>query len=211
MEDQVELLGINQALRDGCRLHAFLSDDELRVIRIKKGEELLGFGKHPQAEGALAHANEDWGAGHRPYAEVYGDSGTKMHYLTRSSTASSPLDCWLLAGRTFDAWGLVSGVVVFQLSGLDRVTLPEDILDEVLRTGQPATWDHRGYTYHIVPSNFPNGEQCVSIKVVSCPEGKESGDADSWMYHITKTGQGPDLWSAMENAFESPEVEVEQE
>lgn len=126
----MNLPGLEQALRDGCKVHAFRSGGGLRVIRITtKDGQLKGYGEHPQVEDALSHANEDFLAGGRPYQEVYG--GSKPNYLTGSSEPTSPLDDWLLHGHTFDAW--YDGVRVF--FKLNR-TSSESALAYYVRTGQ---------------------------------------------------------------------------
>ena len=44
----MRLIGINKALKEGGRLHAFLSGSGLRVVRIEKNGKLKGYGEHPQ-------------------------------------------------------------------------------------------------------------------------------------------------------------------
>lgn len=199
----MELAGIDQLLKDGCRLHAFCSGGGLRVVRIEKDSKLKGYGEHPQVEDALSHANEDYLAGGRPYKKVYG--GTKPYYLTGSSTSTSPLDQWLLQGHTFDAWQNGEGVV-FQLKGLTDVKIPKEVRDSVMKSEQSATWKHRGYTYLSEPS-WIIGELGIHTKIIKSPKGKRSG-SDPWMYRIAKTGYGKNFIEAMENAFEAEEVEV---
>ena len=201
----MKLTGIEKALSNGCTVHGFRSGGGLRVIRIEKKNKLLGYGEHPNVEDALSHANEDFLAGGRPYNKVYG--GTKPHYLTGSSTSTSPLDHWLLQGYTFDAWKNGKGVA-FRLAGQTQVELPKEILDEVLRSGKPAMWEHRGYTYRITKSSLPNKEPCTASEVVKSPDGKKNG-SNPWMYHITKTGHGKNFFKAMENAFKARKAEAE--
>jgi len=203
----VKFSGIDTALREGCRLCAFRSGGGLRVVRIEQNGKLKGYGEHPHVEDALSHANEDFLAGGRPYSKVYGN--TEPHYLTGSSTSTSPLDHWLLQGHTFDAWQNGDGVV-FQLKGLTEVKIPEEILDEVLRTGAPATWEHRSYVYDITRSYFPSGELCTRTRVINSPNGKEKSTG-LWAYYITKTGYGKDFWTAMESAFKAEEIEVQRQ
>lgn len=112
----MELTGIEQALRYGCRLHAFRSGAGLRVVRIEKDGDLVGYGEHPHASDALSHANEDILAGGRPYDEVYGC--LKPHYLTGSSSANDELDLWLLQGHTFDV-RCEGNEFVFELKGFN--------------------------------------------------------------------------------------------
>lgn len=195
--------GIEKALREGCRLHAFRSGGGLRVIRLEKDGVLKGYGEHPIVHDAIVHACEDFLAGGRPYKEVYG--GTHPHYLTGVSTASDSLDGWLLKGNTFDAWR-EGDEVVFQLKGYAKTKRPEDI-DEQLKTKSEVVWEQRGFTYRSVKSSLPNGEPCVSTEVVRLPEGATS-HRDAWMYHIAKTAKSVNFWSAMEEAFKASEVEV---
>ena len=203
----MKLAGINKAIKKGCRVHAFLSGGGLRVVRIEKLGKLKGYGEHPQIEDALTHANEDFLAGGRPYKKVYG--GKKPHYLTGSSTSSGPLDQWLLQGHTFDAWQ-EGDDVVFQLKGLTQVEIPKEICDKVLQTGVQAKYEHRGYTYRIIKTKFPNGEPCTSAAVIKSQKNKKNG-ADPWMYTTTKTARDKNFWAAMENAFKAKDVEIEQE
>jgi hypothetical protein len=200
----VNLVGIEKALKAECKLHAFLSGGGLRVVRLETTHaELKGYGEHPQIEDALSHCNEDYLAGKRPYDEVYG--GLKPCYLTGSSTPTGQLDAWLLKGSTFDAWQ-DGDVVAFRLAGYADVNTPDEICNRVRATGTPETWTNRGYTYEITRTYFANGEAGTCHSVVSSPEG-HSG-ADPWMYRITKTGRGPNLWSAMSAAFAAEPVEV---
>jgi hypothetical protein len=201
----MNLTGIDQALDQGCRIHGFRSGGSLRVVRIDQGGELKGYGEHPQVEDALSHANEDFLAGGRPYSEVYGVF--KPHYLTGNSSPTSPLDSWLLQGHTFDAHQNGAGVV-FELKGLTQVKIPEELTARVLETGRSETWKHRGYTYRITKSHFPNGDPCTSIETIISPAGKKSG-SDSWIYYITKTGRGENFSEAMEGAFKAKEIETE--
>lgn len=200
----MKLTGIEQALRDGCRLHAFRSGGGLRVVRLEKDGKLRAYGEHPQVEDALSHSNEDFNAGGRPYDQVYG--GSKPNYLTGSDKPTSNLDLWLLQGRTFDAWQDDTNVV-FQLKGLVEVKTPQAIIDRVLETHRSEVWKHRGYTYTTSRSHFPSGDPCTSTKVVKDP-GVNIDDSDCWMYHITKTGLGIDFAEAMKNALVADEVEV---
>ena len=58
---------LQEALKNGANLHAFLSGGGLRVVRIEKmnketgKKELLSYGEHPYFSGALVHADEDFG------------------------------------------------------------------------------------------------------------------------------------------------------
>lgn len=115
---RIEHPGIDQALERGNRLHGFLSGGGLRVIRLELDGELKGYGEHPNVDEALIHASEDFSAGGRDYYEVYGK--LYPHYLTGSSEITSPLDGWLLRGRTIDAYRVYRGKVRVELTGMNK-------------------------------------------------------------------------------------------
>ncbi len=123
----MKFTGIEQALKDGCKICAFRSGGGLRVVSIKKDDESKGYGEHPQLEDALSHAQEDFLVGHKPYKEVYGV--TKPHYITGSSTPTGPLDEWILRGHTFDVWQ-DGDEIIFQLNALNGK------LKEITKTGR---------------------------------------------------------------------------
>lgn len=201
----MQLTGLEKALEEGCRLHGFRSGGGLRVIRIEQEGRLRGYGEHPNVEDALSHANEDFLAGGREYNEVYGKS--KPHYLSGSSRATSPFDQWLLQGRTIDAYRDGMDVVV-ELRGLVETETPQDIIEQVKETGQPVSWQQRGYTFETSYSNFPNGERCYSTSIVISPKGRSGTGA--WMYDIVKIGRAKEFFEALERALEAREIEVSQ-
>lgn len=203
------LQGIEAALRDGCKLHTFLSGGGLRVVRLERDGKLKGYGEHPEVEEALAHADVDYMAGGRPYGAVYG--GSEPHYLTGSSMSSGPLDAWILQGRSFDVW-CEGNEIVAHLNGYAYTAdaCPFGLHARVLETGVAETWEHRGYVYSVARDRFPgSGAYCTVQTVVSSPAGL--GGADSIMYHITKMGRGPHVWAALGAALEAEAVEVSEE
>lgn len=191
---------IDRALRSGARLHAFRSGGGLRVVRLEKSGELVGYGEHPQVEDALSHTAEDFEAGGRPYEEVYG--GAKPHYLTGSLTPSSPLDTWLLKGSTFDAFVEGDDVVV-EMHGYEHTTAPDDVKEKA-KTG-PVQWrDKRGNGYHLEPFQFPgNGEWGFSMKCI-----EKMSKADAYLYPIVKTGRASKLSDAIAKAIEAEAKEA---
>ncbi len=204
---------IEQALREGCRLHTFRSGGGLRVVRIENEKnELKGYGEHPALEEALVHANENC-VDNLTYEQQYnGDNAKYPHYLTGSTHSSTELDAWVKAGHNFDAhFETQEGCFVVELKGYAHQHTPEEIQKRVIKTGQPEEWKDkkRGYTFLSEPFTFPgNGEAGCSTKVIGTPEGKEK--SDPWMYEIVKTGfSATSLWEAISNAFIAEEVEVE--
>ncbi len=202
-----EFAKIHQALKDGCRIHAFLSGGGLRVVRLENNDGSKSYyGEHPHIEDALEILEEDVLAGGRPYNKVYG----KMHphYLTGSTLPTSNIDSWLRRGSTFDCWQK-NGRVVFELRGYAQTETPKEVEERLkeMEEGEVVLWSNRGYVYATGKDRFPNGDPCTSTKIVESPPGKDN--ADPWMYHITKIGQGENLWVAMKEAFEAPEVEVQ--
>jgi len=202
----MELFGIEQALAQGCRMHAFMSGGGLRVVRIEKDDVLVGYGEHPHIEDALSHANEDWSRGHMSYGDVYGK--TKPQYLTGSTDTTSPLDAWIRKGSDFDSWREGDKVVV-QLEGYADVRTPQDIHDRVRTTGIAEQWEHpRGYVYYTKCTRFANGELGTSTEVLKFRDGGARSGSDPWMYKITKTGYGNDFFEAAANAFDAEEQEL---
>lgn len=199
----MELKGLEKSLEEGCRLHGFRSGGGLRVIRLEHEGNLRGYGEHPNVEDALSHASEDFLASGRKYSEVYGKS--KPHYLTGSQNVTSPLDGWLIQGKTIDAF-MQGGEVVVELRGLAQTKSPKDIIEKVRQTGQPVAWQNRGYTFETRLDKFPSGVPCYSISILESPEGRNT--ADPWMYNIVKTGKAKGFFEALGKAIEAPELEV---
>lgn len=130
----MELTNIEKALREGCKVRAFLSGGGLRVIRIEDAKhQLKGYGEYPHVEEALRHADDDYAAGGREYSAVYG--GSEPHYLTGSTTTTGELDAWVRTGSTFHAVAKGDGFV-FILDGYD------DNVDEISKIGHGSTlWE----------------------------------------------------------------------
>ena len=193
---------IEGALREGCKLRAFLSGGGLRVLRLEKYGDLRGYGEHPHIEDAFVILSEDYKAGGREYSEVYGKVHT--HYLTGSQNTTSQLDLWIRQGSKFETlWD--GEKFVFVLKGWKQHICPDGFEGRALR-GENLTWKDRGYTYRISPSRFPNGTKCVVTSVVSSDDADPEGDGP-WMYRGTKTGSGQSLNEAIDSAFESDFVE----
>jgi hypothetical protein len=212
----LDLSGIDQALRAGCRLHTFRSGGGLRVVRLENKGKLKGYGEHPDIREALVHTCEDYIAGGRPYKEVYGK--IYPNYLTGSSSPSCELDIWVLHGHTFDAW-MEGNDVVVELKGTAETKHP-DGLDERVRAEGKVIWKNRGFTYRSSNSRFPNGEASISTEVIGYPDDIPDKDVvreimeerpnhvDAWSYHISKKATGDDLCTALNAAFKASEVET---
>lgn len=109
---------LEEALRAGCRMHAFSSGGGLRVVRIERSGKSVAYGEHPYINEALRIAAEDYKAGGRAYQDVYGK--IEKEYLTGDPCPNSDLDMWVRKGSTFDAW-FEDELFVFELKGLKAV------------------------------------------------------------------------------------------
>lgn len=192
--------GIVQALREGCRLHAFLSGGGLRVVSLECDEESKGYGEHPNIEEALRIASDDFQAGVRPYGSVYGPIET--HYLTGSSEPSSPLDAWLLCGQKLDAWHDQEGFVV-ELKGYEEQQYPENIQERNMIA--PVEWEARGFRFRSTSAPlYQDGPLAVSTKTIQCPPGVP--EHFDFFYPVVKRGVGSNWGSAMKQALDAPAV-----
>lgn len=195
---------IERALIVGGRLHAFLSGGGLRVINIEKegAKRSIAYGEAPEANEAFRILVDDYEAGGRAYASVYGK--IEKHYLTGSSAPQGRLDVWLRQGHTFNAWH-ETGEFVFELRGLEESRPPPDTVKRCT-AGETISWtDDRRVTYECRPSRFPNGELCCSTRIVSKPEGMP--DHRAWLYYATQVGHGASLHEAIDAAFAAPKHE----
>lgn len=197
--------GIQTALKNGARMHAFSSGGGLRVVSLEKGRRTLGYGEAPHVEDALVYTDEDFIAGGLPYKEVYGSGKKHPHYLTGSSLPSSNIDAWVRWGSTFDCWQ-EDDLIVFQLSGYANDEMP-DWVKKVTENnpGEPHVWETRSITYEVVfhLDYFANGDPGWTTTIIANPESKRSA-----YYSITKTGRGSTFWEAVITAFAAPEEEV---
>ena len=188
---------IEIVLYNGAKMHCFRSGGGLRVVRLERNGNLVAYGEHPNVEDALSHAAEDYLAGGRDYAAVYGSG--KPHYLTGSSQPTGPLDAWLLQGRTIDAV-VVENHVVVSMEGLGHQDTPEDVTKRVF-AGEVVEWEARGLKFKSSPSRFPNGERSCQSECLT------KSAKDPWMYRIVKRGRHTHLQRALELAVEAKEIE----
>lgn len=193
------------ALRKGHVIHAFRSGGGLRVIRIEKERHgaLVGYGEHPSVDEAMKRAADDFRAGGRPYADVYGDNGKYPHYyLTGSTSSDSELDAWLHQGHTFDARAEGEQFIV-ELKGCHIVHTPDETLERARASkGQPIVWEERGYTYESVAD-----KDGVSTRVVKVPGGLERAHG-AWTYDMVKTGRAATLSQAFAKALAAKQTEA---
>lgn len=180
---------VHKALMNGNKLHAFRSGGGLRVVRVGKDGNLLGYGEHPYIEEALRHCDEDIAAGGRDYHYVYGK--LYDHYYTGSSSPSSDLDKWILSGGTFDVV-YENGKFVASLSQLEQVTTPKDVMDRVLSTGKAENYTVLGLTYEASLSHFGNGKKCVSCRCLDVVTGR-----DAWFWDSVRTGESSTMMEAL--------------
>jgi hypothetical protein len=127
----------NEAIRAGASLHVFRSGGGLRVARLEQGPgrgELLGYGEHLHAEGAIHHAAVDYRAKGREYGAVY---GLKIpNYWTGSAEANDAFDEVILRGDKVDARA-EGGQIVVEIRGHGRLKSPAGYRErEVVRVGR---------------------------------------------------------------------------
>jgi len=169
------------------------------VVRIEKNGKLIGYGEHPYVEEALRHADEDTAAGGRKYDEVYGK--LYDHYLTGSVAPSSKLDAWVIQGRTFDVT-YEDEHYVARMSASEEVRTPEAVVQRVLATGAPETCTVQGRVLETTRSRFPNGEPCVSTRLV---------EGSGWFQKTTRTGLGSTIMEALLAGLLADPVEIKEE
>jgi hypothetical protein len=192
---------IHKTLQEGGRMHAFLSGGGLRVIRIEKDQDLIGYGESPNIEEALSYLEEDCSAGGRNYREVYGK--IHPHYLTGSCSSTSTLDDWIRQGHTFNCW-YEGEDLVFKLYGINFFKFPEWVFEAIKKRPVIHWKDNRGFIIRFRKDWSFQGS--ISAKAVKAPKGRKIEDYNSW--HFSKTGRGLDFWKAMLTAFEASEVEI---
>lgn len=186
---------IEQALKEGCRVLAYMSNSKIRIVRIDLDGTLKGYGEALQVEDALSYANKD-------LVEC-------RHYRGSCSiglkTASSRLDQWLLDGNTFDI-GRDGEGVVFRLIGRAEVKVPAAVCDQVMKEGGSMVWMHRGYRYCSTRVHVAGRVYRLETSAISAPKGKRGSDA--WSYPTAKTGRGADISQAMGDAFWAEPTEI---
>ena len=196
---------IEAALRSGGNLHAFRSGGGLRVVRIETKRKLIAYGEYIHIDGALDMAARDYLAGQK----VYNPEKPDPHFLTGSSDVSSPLDAWVLRGRTIDAaWKpktrqdlMRESAFEVVLEGYSELETPKKHHDAV-RTGaaELICWtDDRGVVLNTRAVRFPNGEIGSSTSIGSVPKGMDHHDV--WMWESFRLGRGATLHEALEAAL----------
>jgi hypothetical protein len=189
----------------GARLHGFLSGGGLRVFRVERDGDLIGYGEHVTADEALSFLADDLHAGGREYADVYG--GEHPMYLTGAADTTTPLDAWIRQGRTVDAYlDGDTGAAIVELHGYQHNEMPAGMMERVLKTGDPERYDRRGYCYEVMRSSFPSGEPCVCIATISAPPNRSGSDAHMWP--IVKRGRAETLAAALEAALAAEGIEA---
>ncbi len=191
---------LESALRGKARLRAFLSGGGLRVIRVEKGERLVGYGEAPTMAPALALAEDDVAAGGRPYGEVYGK--LVPEYLTGDvGVEADPVDVWIYEGHKL-AVAFERGRFVATLTAIRLAGASEEVLAEARTTGRPVTWEERGMRY----VSTPYGDGTVSTRCVDEGDGSRR---DQWSFHASRTGAGEGIAEALAAALAAPEVALD--
>lgn len=145
----MELIHIEQAIREGCTVYAFRTQSGQCLVRIEdEQKQLKGSGEHQHAITALQKADFDYAADGCPYSEVLDTSPT--HQQTHSGVQADELDIWIGAGCIFHILG-EGHLFVFVLSGHDQHT------NYFSQTGRgPTLWE----------------AQLAAFAAEPCPQGK---------------------------------------
>ncbi len=193
----MKLSGIEKALRDGCTLHGFQAGLCIRVARIEKKDKLVGYGEGPFYDDALIEASKDYLARGKLFYRA-----SKPEYLTGAVKSCSRIDDWILATNTMVAWNEQDDFVV-ELRCFGSPNIPEDIKEQVERTGQSATWQDNGYTYKAYQTKYWNGELDVVADMIRTPRGD-----NPWPYTVVRLGRAGSLEEAMEKALDAEPLGV---
>lgn len=202
-------LTLDEALIRGADLHIFRSDGGLRVARLQirdNGGEtrLVAYGEHPHLEEALVHIREDYIAGGRPYSEVYGK--LHDHYLTGSSSSSTPADDWIRGGHTIDAWHDGQEFVV-AARGFVHIPFPQEEAGLIWKRKMTKRWieDSLGRVCLLVPSYFPGKNRSCAMKTLYAPPNS----SPSGFLKVDHQGRGSTFEAALLATFEvGPKVDV---
>ena len=197
---------IEQALRDGHRLHGNRAGGGLRVISIEsEAGVMVAYGEAPHIEEALQHAALDYSLGHETYEQQYGDEGRHPRYLTGANEASSVLDGKMGGGMKIDARrDPRNNDIAVVLSGTKYAPdVPNDLQDYVTSTGNSATFEERGIRYGIKPIRFAGGDIGVATQVLANPKNRRTD-----FYDYGKIAAGPTFVEAVAAVFAAPEVEL---
>lgn len=195
--------GIEQALRNGCKLHSFRSGGGLRVFRLENAGDLVGYGEHYNAEEAIRRCDEDYLAGGRPYEDVYGK--IYPHYLTGTTEASSNVDRWLLRGGNVDAVYENGKFKVFD-EFVRHIRVPKSVIDKVLRDRKPVEWEYHNRKFVSTLSWFPNGEASTSTRCIHCPDG-----LDDWSEPAIIAAEGDSFVEALAGMEKAIHAEIQEQ
>lgn len=189
---------LERALRQGCRLHAFMSGDGTRVVRLEKRDGLLaGYGEGRRVSEAAMMAAENFKSGK-----------TRDLVHTEARHPDGELDAWIRRGHTFDAWSLGHTDYAFQLRGLEFEKIAPSVVKR-WTAGDRFSWTSpRGVTWIGGPVKFGNGDQGCTYNIVAKPHGMSRQQAE--MYYAQRTGYSIRLEFAIERALQAELVEEKQ-
>lgn len=198
---------IDEALRQGNRLHGFRAGGGLRVVTMEnEAGETVAYGEAPHIEEALEHAALDYRLGHEPYEQQYGGEDARYtRYLTGAQESSSSLDAHMIAGRKLDArCDPRNGDIAVVLSGVRPAPdIPVGLQEYVMATGSAAKFRHRTITYRLTPVRAASGDIGTTMEVVANPN-----NLSPYYYDYAKIAAGPTFAEAATAAFGAPEVEI---
>lgn len=158
------LKDLDFCLKEGWRLHAFLSAGGLRVVTlVGEKNETEFYGEAPSLVTALKYLIEDFRAGGREYGAVYGKK--YPHYLTGgypnrkgNVTLLDLLDQHVFKGNPLDAFYERELFRVHLSFPGYEVKTPDEINDKAQQEQKTIEWEFLGSKKKTGPFQFPNGE-----------------------------------------------------
>lgn len=193
----LELGHIEDALRKGARLNAFISGTGLRVVKVT-GNDIKGYGEGECIEEALLYCNHNLNCPDEKLTPS--DLGFEL--------PTSLLDKRMGRGQKFYAW--YDGMnICIQWRSLEEFKLPPAIRLQVIdmQEALPYRDPIRKFIYVVKPTTMPgNGMKTVEITTAHVPEGQTEDHA--FHYHVIQETSGTDgIYPLLLRVLDAPKVE----
>lgn len=198
---------IENALKEGYKLHAFRSGGGLRVLRLECDNKPLLYGESADLKNALRILNDDAKAGGRKYSNVYGK--IEDHYLTGSyASDADELDSWICSGKPFDVFfNKDTNQFVVDMSSKEDIKTPDVIAQRVFKKFETVYWalPGRDYIYKSSPSLFRSG---VGMTTETIPP-RSGAQWNDDMIDVNRIAFANDFKTVLENATECTKIKTE--